>query len=331
MDSPSNISLAIFAATIGLWTWNQHRKGVPYVSKLYIYPIKSCKGISVQQAKITKTGFQYDRQYVIIDTNNRFISQRNFPKMALIDISIDEVKNELCLKAPVELIDHSVTLSMSYPTSEPSTEKVSIWGTECEVIPVGNELVDGWLDSVLETKGLRLMRMKMDFIRYVDPVYASAPNESQTAFADGFPFLLLSEESIQQFNDFLPSSDNPNNSVERFRPNIVIRNCSFPFQEDTWKGIIFHSKLSIVGDALKLSVVKPCSRCTIPDVEPSSGKMDKDHHITKVLQQFRRGEQVANVSKPSWNKKVFFGQNLDHEGKGEGRMVCVKDIFDVIK
>jgi uncharacterized protein YcbX len=98
---PLNISFAIFAATIGLWTWNQHRRGVPYVSKLYISPIKSCKGISVQHAKITKTGFQYDRQYVIIDTNNRFISQRNFPKMALIDISIDEVKNELCLKAPM--------------------------------------------------------------------------------------------------------------------------------------------------------------------------------------------------------------------------------------
>jgi uncharacterized protein YcbX len=80
----------------------------------------------VQQAKITKTGFQYDRQYVIIDTNNRFISQRNFPKMSLIDISIDEVKNELWLKAPVEVNNHSVTLSMSYPTFEPSAEKVSI-------------------------------------------------------------------------------------------------------------------------------------------------------------------------------------------------------------
>jgi uncharacterized protein YcbX len=249
---------------------------------IYIYPIKSCAGIRVNRWPVTQKGLMYDRQWMIIDQNGQFLSQRKLPQMALIQPTV--LDQQLVLSAPeMEEIQFSIE---KVDTSEVVIQ-ANIWQDQCRVKPVSNEL-DQWLSDFLKIN-CRLVYQDQNDIRQVDQHYAKP--QDQVYFSDGFPFLIISENSLADLISRMPYKI----SMLRFRPNLVISG-SPSFAEDHWQEIE-------IGE-ISFRLPKPCSRCPIPNIDPKTGKSSKE--TIKTLNQYRR-----------FNNQVYFGQNALHNVSGQ--------------
>lgn len=283
------------------------------VNELWIYPIKGCKGFRVPHSKVTKRGLLHDRMLMIVDSNNKFISQRSHPKLALVHTSIfkDKEKQIDVLKisaAGYESLDIPLNSKVSGPICD-----VVVWADICKAF----ELIQGsfWFREYLDQEGLKLVRMVDSFTRFTDPKYAP---DGETSFSDGYPFLLVSNESLLELNTHLEVPV----SMENFRPNIVVIGCA-PYAEDTWKDIIFPNN----GNPLLMKLVKPCSRCTVPNINPKSGLNYAENQPSASMKSFRSGSAIG-LQNPKWAKQIFFGQNLDHSGYDCGD-IYVGDIVSV--
>ena len=246
---------------------------------IYIYPIKSAAGIALEMAQVEKRGFQHDRRWMLVDEMGKFITQRQFPQMALISVRLEEDK--LVVEAP-----NRESLSIPIPLDIQPRISVQVWNDVCDAIPLGQE-VGQWFSEFLETS-CQLVYMPESSLRPVDTRYAT--QGEPVSFADGFPFLLISEASLQDLNERL---DEPI-SMNRFRPNLVISGCE-PFAEDSWD--------SIRIGTIAFRVVKPCDRCIVTTVEQTTGIRSKEP--LQTLGKYRR-----------WNGKILFGQNLIAEQVG---------------
>lgn len=260
------------------------------VSQLAIYPVKSCAQISLTDAIVDPFGLQWDRRWMLVDEKGKFLSQRLLPRMCLITPQL--VNNLLRLQAP-EMPECEINIAAGHSTIE-----VNIWGDTCQAIDCG-EQVANWLTDFLQKK-CRLVYFPQDEVRQVDLDYAQQGDI--TAFSDGFPFLLLSEASLEDLNSRILQADPGQSTLEmrRFRPNIVVSGCD-AFAEDSW------SKIQI-GETV-LRVVKPCSRCVIPSIDPDSGIRGEEP--TRTLKTFRRGACGRN------DNKLYFGQNVIAESTGK--------------
>ena len=249
------------------------------LSGIYIYPIKSASGMALEASQVGKRGFQYDRQWMLVDERGKFLTQRQFPRMALIKVQ---------LEGDYLVIDAPQRQSLYVPLHLDNQERISVevWGDVCEAIPLGEEVAQ-WFSEFLEIS-CQLVYMPESSLRPVNSQYAS--QNEQVSFADAFPFLLISEASLQDLNERL---DEPV-PMNRFRPNLVVSGCE-PFAEDTWNSIRIGS--------IPFRVVKPCDRCAITTVEQTTGIRGKEP--LQTLAKYRR-----------WNGKIFFGQNLLQEQLG---------------
>jgi uncharacterized protein YcbX len=188
---------------------------------IYIYPIKSCAGIRVNQWQVSEKGLQHDRQWMIVDHNRQFLSQRKLPKMALIKTALSE--QTLGLAAP-DMDD--ITFSLHPPDGKTIT--VNIWQDQCQANLVSTE-VDQWLSDFLEINCTLVYQPKQS-IRQVDQSYAKL--NDNVCFSDGFPFLIISENSLVDLNSHMPYEI----SMSRFRPNLVISG-GIRYAEDFWREI----------------------------------------------------------------------------------------------
>lgn len=260
------------------------------LSGIFIYPVKSLAGISANSWPVTERGFQYDRKWMIIDNDRQFLSQRKLPRMALIRTALTD-KN-LILSAP-DMENLSLPL-------EPVAGQIinsTIWHDQCDARSVSAE-ADKWLSDFLKLD-CRLVYQPDEVIRRVDPDYAKV--NDQVAFSDGFPFLIISENSLVALNHEM-QMDLP---MTRFRPNLVISGCP-AYEEDTWRAITI--------DAIDFRLPKPCSRCAIPTIDPETAQIDKEPLTT--LNRTRK-----------WQNKVYFGQNALHDQCGQltvGDVVHIK-------
>jgi len=259
---------------------------------------------------------------MIVDSNkeNRFVTQRQHPKMALIVPAF--VEEELHVNAP-----DMPTLKLSLAHSKDSASKpvsVSLWKDECLGADEG-DVAAAWFSNYIGVSGLRLVRMLVEHTRAIDEKYqpklANTWKESFTSYADGFPFLLTSTESLQELNNRIKSnsqSDDPSIPsassssfsssssfeplpMERFRPNVVVTGGGKPFMEDEWK------KLKI--GQLVLHGAKKCTRCKLTTVDPAVGQFSGEEPL-QTLKTFRQGLLKGGT-------EVCFGQNMVHEGEGE--------------
>ncbi len=292
------------------------------VSGLFVYPIKSCAGVAVDSALITPRGFEHDRLYMIVDANRRFVSQRKCPRMALIRptvtasgglfIATDNGKFELT------------------PRTKGDTVIVTVWRSDCAAIDQGDEAAN-FLAEFMGMPDVRLvvrcqflgaiwicvMRNGIDLfspffffvfsflqlisdecVREVEPGYVT-PRVYQTTFSDGYPFLITSEASLTD----LAEKVGRDISMNRFRPNIVLKGGMGPFDEDYWETLK-------IGNSI-FTLPKICSRCKIPTVDPEKGTFDSDNQPTVALRKFRRAGQ-----------KVLFGQNAVC-ARGEGMRISI--------
>ena len=256
---------------------------MPRVSALHIYPVKSCGGLNVQCLRLEERGPEFDRRFMVVDGTGRFLTQRQEPRLALVRLTL--VPPALLLDAP-GMKQIEVALSGAGGGRVP----IQVWGYSGEAEYVGDEPA-GWFSEFLR-RGCRLVRWGEDEVRFCDPTYARF--ESQVAFADGFPVLLISEASLRDLNARMEAPV----PMDRFRPNIVVRDCE-PYAEDNWKQIS-------IGDLL-FDVVKPSSRCVTTTVDQSTGEVGKEP--LKTLATYRRRGNA-----------VFFGQNCIHHGPGMVRV-----------
>ncbi|MVF12706.1 MOSC domain-containing protein [Ketobacter sp. MCCC 1A13808] len=244
------------------------------VTQLFIHPVKSLGGISVQSYAVDRFGPQWDRRWMVVDEQGRFITQRQYAKMALIRTSMDQDQVTLTVPDGSELQFSSREFNYETPVT------VSVWRDQCVALEGRAELSE-WLSNQLGIP-CRLVFMPEQSRRLVDTAYAE--NRETVSFADGFPLLLTTEESLQDLNLRLGYTVGMN----RFRPNLVLDG-EQPWQEDTWQRLI-------VGEA-EFVVAKPCSRCAIPTIDPETGS--KQPEVFRTLKQFRQQDG-----------QVFFGQNL---------------------
>ncbi len=254
----------------------------PTLSQIIIYPVKSLAGINIESWDVDDKGLRYDRKWMLIDENKQFLSQRRLPEMALIKTQIDD--NNLILSAPA---NDKISIPLDKTEHDSEQISVNIWKDQCLANPVSLE-IDQWFSDFLNTP-CRLVYLPETEKRSVDPNYALASD--QTAFSDGFPFLIISQSSLDALNHAM-QEDLPMN---RFRPNLVISGCE-PYAEDSWR------EVSISGINFRLP--KPCSRCAVPTINQETAEQGKEPLLT--LSRSRK-----------WNKQVYFGQNALHSHTGQ--------------
>lgn len=245
------------------------------LSEIWIYPIKSLGGIALREAVVEERGLQYDRRWMLVDTNGKFITQRKVHEMALIDVALETGG----LKVTHRSFAHDPLFIPFEPTvSEPI--QVQVWDDEVEAVTVSGE-ADRWFSRYL-SQSVRLVKMPEQTIRLVDTRYAE--NEEPVSFADGYPLMVISQASLDELNTRLPEPV----SMRRFRPSIVIQGTP-PHGEDAW--IDFQ-----IGTA-SFKAVKPCARCVLTTIDPTTGQTGPEP--LKTLATYR-----------NQNGKILFGMNL---------------------
>ena len=258
------------------------------VAALYRYPIKSCAGTALTEGAIDLRGFVHDRELMLIDTaTGVFLTQREFPRMALIQPQL--TGDQLRVDAP------GMTPLTATVAKEGPERQITIWRDTCPAIDQG-DAVAAWFGQFLGTD-CRLVRLPDSYRRQVDQTFATSADD-QVGFADGFPFLLISEESLADLNSRL---DAPL-LMNRFRPNLVVRGGG-PFWED--QIVTFR-----IG-AINFQCVKPCARCPITTTDQATALVGKEP--LRTLATFRRGG--IHVPGPI-HGAAYFGQNVTHDATG---------------
>lgn len=268
-----------------------------FISEINIYPIKSLGGISVENSVVEKRGLQFDRRWMLIDEKNKFLTQREFPKMATMNVEI--LKNGLGVSADGKNIEIPLAISSE------ETEVVKIWSSRCRA-KVYEKLINDWFSEILDTD-CRLVLMLQETQRRVNYFYAVHKND-EVSFADGYPVLLIGENSLADLNTKLETSV----PMNRFRPNLVVSDTG-AFAEDNWKQIK-------IGNTI-FHVVKPCGRCVMTTIDQKSGEKQGTEPL-KTLASYR-------IPKRSVKKKILFGQNLIAENVGE--TINVGDRIEIIQ
>lgn len=253
------------------------------VSELYVYPIKSLGGIAVTSAVVTSRGLQYDRRWMLVDKTGMFLTQRDLPQLALLQVQLE--KNGLIVFHK-QSIREQVFIPFSAP--DPVELSVVVWNDSCLATTVSAG-VDAWFSRMLQME-CRLVYMPEHSIRLVDEKYAI--ENDVTSFSDAYPMLMIGQSSLDDLNARLTEPV----PMNRFRPNIVFTGGT-PYQEDEMEAF------SING--IQLFGVKPCARCVVTTIDQDTGVRGKDP--LRTLATYR-----------SNGNKVLFGQNLLH--KGEGRI-----------
>jgi uncharacterized protein YcbX len=254
---------------------------VPTISLtgIYLYPVKGAAGLSLDQCTLDSFGIVHDRRWMVVDSDGVFLSQRSFPRMALLSPRLED--DALSLDAP----DMS-TLRLPMEWGGFGELDVRIWKDRVRARLVSPD-ADEWMSHFLASP-VRLVHMESDEWRATDPKYAEG---FRVSFSDGYPLHLLSEESLIDLNERLTAPV----PMNRFRPNLVVEGGG-PFGEDAWRRIR-------IGQ-VELEAVKPCARCTVITVDQSEGVADREPLAT--LSGYRGGQG-----------KVYFGQNLVHLGTGQ--------------
>ena len=267
------------------------------LSEINIYPIKSLGGISLKSSTVEARGLQFDRRWLLIDEKNNFLTQRNFSKMATVNVEV--------LKNGLRVSENGNEVNIPFELNTNETASVKIWSSRCRAKVYEKETND-WFSNVLQTD-CKLVLMPEETRRKVNYFYAVHKDDT-VSFADAYPYLLIGESSLEDLNSRL---ENPV-PMNRFRPNFVVSGTE-AFAEDKWKQIkigacVFH-------------VVKPCGRCVITTINQASGEKQSVEPL-KTLASYR-------IPKRSIKKKILFGQNLIAENVGE--ILKVGDKVEIIQ
>jgi uncharacterized protein YcbX len=248
------------------------------ISRLLLYPVKGCRGVALSAAQLAPTGLAVgdvgDREWVIVDKDDEFLSQRELPRMALIETRL--VSGALRLSAPgVPSIDIPFE-------SRGDVVRIRVWNDELGAVTQGG-LADQWLSDFLGRRA-RLMRFDPLARRTSSRQYTGV-TEAPYKFADAFALLVTSESSLVHLNSRLKTKGLAPVDIDRFRPNLVIDGVD-AFEED-------YVREARIGDAV-IELVKPCVRCTVPSVDPARGEQGTEPGDTLAV--YRNDARAGGVT-----------------------------------
>jgi hypothetical protein len=279
------------ASTIATNIYSAYLSAMPQVSQLFVYPIKSLGGISLETSEVAERGLKHDRRWMLVDDQNEFMTQRSLAEMALLQVGLQN--DGITVSHKIKNQQICIPFNATGPTT-----MVQVWSSRCRAI-VADEKVNQWFSDSLSTS-CKLVYMPDTTMRRVDGRYAF--NKEVTAFTDDFPFLLIGQSSLDDLNGRLASPL----SINRFRPNIVFTG-GLPFEEDGWVHFSI-SNINFYG-------VKLCARCVVTTINQENGEKGKEP--LKTLASYRQ-----------LNNKIYFGQNLLHHGEG---VISVGDSINVLE
>jgi len=269
---------------------------MPILSELNLYPIKSCAGIALREATLTAAGLMsehiYDREWMVVDAEGVFMTQREHPRMALIT---PRIKGEVLeLRAP-GMLRLEIPLDLPDPATANMLE-VRVWNDKVPAFDC-DEMTATWFSKFLGVP-CRLARFHVDAKRFANPTWTGGI-EAPTLFSDGYPMLVISRASLDDLNQKLVAQGRQALPMNRFRPSLVIEGVD-AFEEDY--------AAAIKAGSATLKPVKPCPRCPMPSIDQATGEFGPDP--LDILQTYR-----AN---PKIDGGIAFGMNtilLDGEGE----------------
>ncbi len=273
------------------------------ISKLFLFPVKSLRGIAINQAELTETGFKWDRHWMIVKPDGGFISQRGRPQMVLIHTQITEDALILSKEGMDNLI---IPLNDKNKSNDLPLIDVKIWRDQCKAIDEG-ETASQWITKAIDSpKTLRLVRMANGHNRP-----QSEPDllgeKTHTLFTDAAPILICNSASLDTLNHSLSKHEINPVPIENFRPNIVIEGIS-AFEE--------HNISGLKHESYELKHCYPCQRCVVPTINIDTATRHPKQEPFSLL--------AALNSMPENKKVPAFGENAIVQ-KGLGKSIYIGD------
>ena len=253
------------------------------IASLHVYPVKSCAGVSLDESLLIETGFEFDRAWMLVDAAGVFVSQRELPRMALVQPTLKV--HEMVLRAPGMLALHIALDAVEKPL------RVRVWDDAVAAFDMG-DLAAQWFSDFLG-RPLRMVRFDPDHKRLSDRRW-TGDIEAESAFADAFSLLIASTAGLAELNRRLQLAGEAPVTMARFRPNIVLDGLD-AHGEDHLDEICFDS----ADGPVKLKLVKPCTRCPIPDIDPVTAT--PGHAVGDALRSYR--------ADPRMDGAITFGMN----------------------
>jgi uncharacterized protein YcbX len=254
------------------------------LAALYLYPVKSCAGIAREAHMLDDTGLDLDRAWMVVDEHDEFLSQRELPRMQLIRPTL-RGEQDLVLRAPGMLALHLALDRAEAP------RRVRVWDDEVTAFDMG-DLAAQWCSDFLGRRA-RLVRFDPDARRLAERRW-TGDVDAPTMFSDGFPLLVTSTASLAELNRRLPAPV----TIERFRPNLVLDGLD-AHGEDQLDEIAFDD------GAIRIRLVKPCVRCSVPDNDPASA--EPGHAVGDALRSYRADVRMGGGITFGMNAIVLAG------------------------
>lgn len=269
-----------------------------HINALWVYPVKSCAGIAVEHAELTATGLAHDREWMVVDANGDFLTQRSHPRMVLIAPQLVSTPCgegvTLVLRAP-GIPEHTVQ-----PVEPLVVSKVTVWKDVVQALDQGDAVAQ-WLSQFLGTP-CRLVRFDPAQQRACSRTWTGA-DAARTQFADGYPLLITTQAAGDALNERIKAAGGPEVDLLRFRANVVLQGLA-AHEEDHLSHLLIAT-----GEGLAtLRPVKPCTRCPIPDIDPATAV--SSHDVGDALAAYRADARMDGA--------ITFGMNaIATQGTGQ--------------
>lgn len=270
------------------------------VSSLHLYPVKSCAGIDLAQARLSATGLAGDRQWMLVDEQGGFVTQRTHPRMALLRPRADP-DGGWCLQGP----DGTCWALPALAGGE--RMRVRVWNDEVEACTAGDD-VDRAFSEALGAR-VRAVQFVAGQKRWSSARW-TGDLQAENAFSDGYPILVVSRSALDELNRRLSNRGQGPVTMTRFRPNLVLDGLD-PHGEDGLDELVFPTP---EGD-VRLRLVKPCPRCPIPNIDPLTA--ESGHEPGDTLSTYRADPRVDGA--------ITFGMNAVIV-EGVGRALSVGQV-----
>ncbi|MFM7332118.1 MAG: MOSC domain-containing protein [Brachymonas sp.] len=276
------------------------------ISRLFVYPIKSCAGVELQESLLIETGLEFDRAWMVVDATGEFLSQRELPRMALIQPQLKQF--EMVVRAPGMLALHIALDAVEQPC------KVRVWDDECAAYDMGDTAAQWFTDFLEQDRPVGVPAMNLRLVRF-DPEHKRLSNtkwtkglQARNQFSDGYPLLVISEASLNELNARLTSKGQSPVTIERFRPNVVLSGLEAHDEDRTTQLRIMPPQSGDTEQSeIVLGLVKPCPRCPIPNIDPQTATPSPE--VGQMLQTYRQDHRVDGA--------VTFGMNAIVLGQTE--------------
>jgi uncharacterized protein len=262
------------------------------IQSLWVYPVKSCAGVQVSEAILTETGLEFDRAWMVVDAQGDFVTQRELPRMCLIQPTLKHY--EMVLRAPGMLALHIALDKVEQPC------RARVWGQDCAAYDMGDVAAQWFTDFLAQERPAGTAVSKLRLVRF-DPEHQRLSNKKWTQdvealnqFSDGYPMLVTSQAAVDELNTRLAAQGHSAVTMQRFRPNIVL--AGIEAHDEDRVGALH---ITTAVGAVELALVKPCPRCPVPNVNPLTGVSSPE--VGDTLQGYRQDARLDGA--------ISFGMN----------------------